>query len=96
MLQRPVRDEMIPAHAVLGANTSSAVGGTDCDAVGAFSSILVVSWRGQSVQADPTARRSPPHASTPMPPNACECARMPFFGVGVDVALMLNAKQPEV
>ena len=43
MLQRPVRDEMIPAHAVLGANKGIAVGGTDGDAVGAFSFILVVS-----------------------------------------------------
>jgi hypothetical protein len=28
--------------------------------------------------------------------NAAECVRMPFFGVGVDVALMLNAKRPVV
>ena len=73
MLQRPVPDEMIAAHAVLGANTSSAVGGTDGDAFRCVQFHAcrqlkgAISAASSSCQALPAPRK---HA------NAAECVRV--------------------
>ena len=40
--------------------------------------------------------RSKARECSPMLANTRECVPMPFFGAGVDVALMLNAKRPVV